>query len=289
MIPFRKMNGLGNDFVVIDARGGAVALPPERIVALADRRDGIGFDQLVVIEPSRRADAFMRIANADGSAAEACGNATRCVAGLLLGESGAGRALIDSAGGLLEARRDGGWIAVDMGVPRFAAQEIPVAATVADPLRLVFPEPDLAALGPAACVGVGNPHAVFFVADAHAVPLADVGPRLERHALFPRRANISFATVETPARVRARVWERGVGATLACGTAACAVAAAGHRLGHLGEDVEVVLPGGTLRIGLAGGRIVMAGPWSLDWTGRITATGFERDGTAAGGQRAVGS
>lgn len=282
MIPFRKMNGLGNDFVVIDARTAPAGLDAERIARLSDRHQGIGFDQLIVIEPSADADAFMRIANADGSSAEACGNATRCVGALLLGESGAGRAVIDTAGGRLEAwAEDGGSIAVDMGVPRFSAPDIPVAEDAGDPQRLVFAEPDLAVFGPAACVGVGNPHAVFFVPDVDAVPLAEVGPRLERHPVFPRRANISFVTVEHPGRVRARVWERGAGATLACGSAACAIAAVGHHLGRLRDDVEVILPGGPLRIRIADGRIVMAGPWSLDWTGWITADGFVRDGAPA--------
>jgi diaminopimelate epimerase len=168
-----------------------------------------------------------------------------------------------------------------MGAPRFAAADIPLAEGAGDPQRLVFPEPDVAAFGPAACVNVGNPHAVFFVADADAVPIATLGPRLERHPFFPRRANISFATVDAPDKVRVRVWERGAGATRACGTAACAVVAVGHHLGHLGEDVAVALPGGPLRIRLSGGRIVMAGPWSLDWTGRITESGFERDDVPA--------
>jgi len=283
MIPFRKMNGLGNDFAVVDARRVPVALPADRIARLARRGEGIGFDQFVMIEPSSTATAYMRIANADGSPAEACGNATRCVAALLMAESGADRTTIDTAGGSLRAWRDAaGRVNVDMGPPRWKAAEIPLAEGAGDPGRLVFVEEDLAVLGPATCVNVGNPHAVFFVPDADAVPLATLGPRIERHPVFPARANVSFATVEGPDRVRVRVWERGAGATRACGTAACAVATAGRRRGLLDEEVEVTLPGGPLRIALGGGRIVMAGPWSLDWTGRITADGFERDGPAAG-------
>ena len=242
MIPFRKMNGLGNDFAVIDARSAPVQLAPERIARLADRREGIGFDQLILLERADAGDAFIRIINADGSPSEACGNATRCVAALLLAETGNGRAVIDSAAGLLSAWAEGdGLIAVDMGVPHFGAEAIPLAVGAGDPARVVFPEPDLAVLGAAACVNVGNPHAVFFVDDPDAVPLEDVGPLLERHRFFPERANISFARITDAGRVRVRVWERGAGATQACGTAACAVAAVGYKMGRLADAVAVGL------------------------------------------------
>ncbi|WP_108662378.1 diaminopimelate epimerase [Acuticoccus kandeliae] len=280
MIPFRKMNGLGNDFVVVDARHRPFALEPERIRALADRQSGPGFDQFIIIEPAESAAATMRIINADGGEVEACGNATRCVAALLLDEKGAPEVEIASAGGALRAWRvDGGKIAVDMGVPRFEAASIPLADGEGDPLRVVFIEPELALYGSAACVNVGNPHAVFFVPDTGLVPLTEVGPRFETHPTFPRRANISFVTIDSASAVRARVWERGVGPTLACGTAACAIAAVGHRLGLLEAVVDVTLPGGTLSIDVSGGRIVMSGPYALDWTGAITADGYLRDPT----------
>jgi diaminopimelate epimerase len=279
MIPFRKMNGLGNDFAVVDARVRPVALTPGRIRALAGRRAGIGFDQFILIEPARgEADATMRIMNADGGEVEACGNAARCVAALLLDETGREAVRIDSAGGIVEGRRDGpGRIAVDMGTPRFSAEAIPLAPAAGDPARLVFPEPALAAFGPATCVNVGNPHAVFFVERTADVPLDTVGPRLETHRFFPERANISFATVEAADRARVRVWERGAGATRACGTAACAVLAAGHARGLLAAAAEVVLPGGPLHVRLENGRLVMSGPYQLEWTGAITDDGFVRD------------
>jgi len=288
MIPFLKMNGLGNDFVVVDARERRVAIDPARIAALADRRRGIGFDQFILIEPAagEGAAAAMRIVNADGGEVESCGNAARCVAALLLSQTGAERVRIESPGGPMEAwaGREG-MIAVDMGVPRFAAADIPLAPGAGDPQALVI-EGVAARYGRAACVNVGNPHAVFFVEDPQAVPLATVGPGIERHPAFPRRVNVSFAAVTDRARIRARVWERGAGATRACGTAACAVAAVAHRLGRTGPVVEVTLPGGPLAIDVSGGRIVMEGPYALDGTGSITAGGFVRGGVPSGGQAA---
>lgn len=275
MIPFLKMNGLGNDFAVVDLRDGTRPPTARRIRALADRAGGIGFDQFIMIAPpTGGGHATMRIVNADGGEVESCGNAARCVAALLLEETAAPTVRIDSAGGPMVGWRDGEGIAIDMGVPRFAAADIPLAADAGDPQHLVFDEaPEL---GPAATVNVGNPHAVFFVPDADAVPLETFGPLLEHHRMFPERANISAATVEAPDAVRVRVWERGVGLTRACGTAACAVAAVGARLGRLADTVRVRLPGGALTVALGGGRIVMTGPYSLDWAGVITPQGFER-------------
>jgi diaminopimelate epimerase len=276
VIPFLKMNGLGNDFVVIDERAEPAGLSLERVRALGDRRSGIGFDQMLLIAPGTvGTDATMRVINADGSEVEACGNGARCVVALLLDESGGETVRLGSRGGLMEGRRAGDAIAIDMGVPCFEAAAIPLAPGH-DPLALTFAEPDLARYGPAVAVSVGNPHAVFFVDEVDAVPLETVGPRLETHPVFPEKANISFVTVESPDRVRVRVWERGAGATLACGTAACAVAAAGLKAGRTGETVEVRLPGGPLTIALAGGRIVMTGPAERDWAGVITADGFRR-------------
>lgn len=274
MIPFRKMNGLGNDFVVVDARAEPVDLGRDRIAALADRESGIGFDQYIVIAPAEgeAAAARMRIFNADGGEVEACGNAARCVAGLLLEETGTDVVEIESAGGAMAAHREGDLIAVDMGVPRFEAADIPLAAGAGDADALVVP--GFTHLGLAACANVGNPHAVFFVPDVDAVNLERDGAALERHPIFPQRANISFAEVLGPDRIRARVWERGVGATRACGTAACAIGALAARLGHTGERVTVELPGGPLQIDVTGGRIVMSGPYALDFLGTIEADGF---------------
>lgn len=275
MIPFRKMNGLGNDFVVVDARRHPVDLPAERIRTLADRQSGIGFDQYIVIAPAPDASAaLMRIYNADGGEVESCGNAARCVAAVLLDESGTQDVDIASKGGPMHAwRTPGGQIAVDMGVPRFEAAAIPLAPGAGDPQALVLP-PFWERYGPAACVNVGNPHAVFFVPDVDAVPLMEDGAALERHPAFPERANISFVSVTDRGAVRARVFERGVGPTKACGTAACAIGVLGHHLGHTDARVSVNLPGGPLMIDVSGGRIVMEGPYALDFMGAITAEGF---------------
>lgn len=283
MTPFRKMNGLGNDFVVVDARRDRFDLGEERIAALADRTSGIGFDQFIVIAPAEAAPATarMRIFNADGGEVESCGNAARCVAGLLIEESGADEVLIESTGGPMLARpAAGGGIAVDMGAPRFGAADIPLAAGVGDLQALVidgFSE----RYGPAACVNVGNPHAVFFVDDVAGVPLDRDGALLERHPFFPARANISFARILDGGRIEARVWERGVGATRACGTAACAIGALAARLGRAGPRVDVHLPGGVLTIDVSSGRIVMEGPYELDFLGEIGAEGFTLSGAPA--------
>lgn len=279
MIPFRKMNGLGNDFVVVDARATPFEPDAAAVRAWADRHAGVGFDQLIIIAPPQGDEnALMRILNADGSEVESCGNAARCVAAILLDEIGGAEVAIASAGGPMRAwRAADGRISVDMGTARFGAGEIPLADGAGDPLALTFAEPDLAALGPAACANVGNPHAVFFVPAVDAVPLGAVGPKLECHAAFPAKANISFVEILSPGDVRALVHERGVGPTRACGTAACAIAAVGNRLGHLGEEVNVHLPGGALTITLNGGRIVMTGPYEIDWMGLLGDGVYVRD------------
>ncbi|RAI03318.1 diaminopimelate epimerase [Acuticoccus sediminis] len=279
MIPFRKMNGLGNDFAVVDARTEPFTPTSEEVKALGDRATGIGFDQFIIIaEPPAGETALMRIINADGGEVESCGNAARCVAAILLDERSEPEVTIASAGGPMRAwRAGGGRISVDMGTPRFGAADIPLAEGAGDPQALAFSEPELAGLGPAACANVGNPHAVFFVPSIAAVDLATVGPMLEHHPVFPARANISFVEVLSPGHVRAVVHERGVGPTRACGTAACAIAAVGHHMGRLAGEVTVELPGGPLTIGLEGGRIVMTGPYEVDWTGMLGDGVYTRD------------
>ncbi|MFN3614915.1 MAG: diaminopimelate epimerase [Rubrimonas sp.] len=250
---FRKMHGLGNDFVVIDARGGADPTTPALVRAIADRHRGVGFDQLVVISDSPDADAGVTFWNGDGSTAGACGNATRCVASLLM--DGDRRAVtLRSAFGLLRAHdAGGGLITVDMGAPRFDWRDIPLARA-ADTDALPLPG------GPAA-VSMGNPHCVFFVQDAEAVALTDLGPRYETDPLFPQRANIEFAQVLDRATVRARVWERGAGVTLACGSGACAIIAAGVRRGLIDRRARVILDGGALDMEWPeGGGVLMTGP-----------------------------
>ncbi|MDD3799737.1 MAG: diaminopimelate epimerase [Novosphingobium sp.] len=259
-IPFTKMHGLGNDFVVLDGR--AEALPPvdARVAAaLADRRTGIGCDQLVLMEPSETATFRMRIFNPDGSEVGACGNASRAVA-LLHG----GPCTIETGGGLIEARPEGDGIAVDMGQPRFGWDEIPLAYAM-DTLSMPVGWEELES--PAA-VNVGNPHVVFFVPDTDAVELDRLGPLIENDLLFPERINVNVATVTNRGAMRLRVWERGAGLTRACGTGACASAVAAMRRGLADRTVEVTLPGGPLTIAWGeDGSITMTGPAAESFRG----------------------
>ena len=268
-IPFVKMHGLGNDFVVLDTRARPLALDAAAARALADRHTGIGCDQLVILEPPRdpAAHAFMRIRNADGGEAAACGNAARCVALLLARERGERQVRIETLAGLLEAEilADGA-IAVDMGAARTAWHEIPLAREMdTDHLDL--------ALGPLrapVCTNIGNPHATFFVADAEAVDLAALGPRLEHDPLFPQRANIGVAALLDRRRIRLRVWERGAGITRACGTGACAALVAAHRRGLAERRAVVALDGGALDIlWRDDGHVIMTGPAAIVFAGEF--------------------
>jgi diaminopimelate epimerase len=264
---FIKMHGLGNDFVVIDARAEPFALGDPEARAIADRRTGVGCDQLIVMEPPVQdgADVFMRIRNADGGEVEACGNATRCVAALIMAERGAETCTVETSAGLLAARSLGpARVAVDMGEARIGWREIPLSREM-DTLHLALSADGLA--DPVA-VNIGNPHALFFVEDAEAVELARLGPRLENDPLFPQRANIGVAQVSGTDRLRVRVWERGVGLTRACGTGACAAAVAAHRRGLSGREVEVTLDGGPLALEWReDGHVVMTGPVATSFHG----------------------
>lgn len=248
---FHKMHGLGNDFVVIDARDAPFAIDPARARTIADRREGIGCDQLILIEPSATADARMRIWNSDGSEVEACGNASRCVA-LLLG----GVSTIETLGGLLRLAANDVSATVDLDKPRFGWDQIPLGYAM-DTARLPVAWEELA--DPAA-VNVGNPHVIFFVDDPYAVDMERLGPIVERDPLFPERVNVNVASAQD-GRVTLRVWERGVGLTRACGTGACATAVAAIRSGRAASPVTVSLPGGDLVIEWTpGGTIRMSGP-----------------------------
>ncbi len=259
-VPFIKMHGLGNDFVVLDARVGD--LPPvSRALAagLADRRTGIGCDQLLVLEPSARADLFMRIFNADGSEAGACGNASRAIA---LMEGGMLR--IETASGVIEAQPADAGIAVEMGAPRFDWDAIPLAYPM-DTLAMPVAWGELAS--PAA-VNVGNPHVVFFVPDQEHIALETLGPEIESDPLFPDGVNVNLATLLSRTAISLRVWERGAGLTRACGTGACATAVAAMRRGLVDQEVEVRLPGGALQIAWDGGeRLLMTGPAAESFRG----------------------
>lgn len=243
--PFLKMHGLGNDFVIFDGRAVLPALTPENIRRIADRHFGVGCDQLIVMEPSVRGDVFMRIYNPDASEAGACGNATRCVASIIMQDAGKDEIIIETISGLLSCRAAGdGQVTVNMGRPCLDWQDIPLA-TAADTANVPLGSEGVA--NPV-CISMGNPHAVFFVEDADAVPIERLGPRFERDPIFPKRANIEFAQVLDPTHIRVRVWERGAGVTLACGSGACAVAVAAVRRGLTGRGLKVTMDGGDLRL-----------------------------------------
>ncbi len=259
-INFTKMHGLGNDFIVLDGRDTVLPRMDSALAAaLADRHTGIGCDQLIVLEPSDKADFFMRIFNHDGGEVEACGNATRAV-GLLHGRA----ARIETLGGILIASPSDSGIAVNMGAPRFAWDAIPLAYamdTNAMPVGWEMLE------NPAA-VNVGNPHVVFFVDDNQLVELDRLGPLIEHDPLFPARVNVNVATVTSRNTLSLRVWERGVGETRACGTGACATAVAAMRRGLCDRQVTVTLAGGDLQIIWDdAGQITMTGPAAISFIG----------------------
>ncbi len=257
--PFHKMHGLGNDFVVIDARERPLAMGPALARAIADRRTGIGCDQLILIENSDVANLAMRIFNSDGSRVGACGNAARCV--VLI----AGAGTIETDSGVIDGASKGDEVEVAMGEPRFDWASIPLAyAMDTNALPMAWDELE----GPAA-VNVGNPHLVFFVDDVTAVPLGELGPRIEQDPAFPERINVNLATVEGEG-LRVRTWERGSGLTLACGTGACASAVAGIAGRRVASPVRVTMPGGSLTIAWAPGEpIRMRGPASHVFEGQI--------------------
>lgn len=281
-IPFVKMHGLGNDFVIIDARipAGAAAiggLAPAAARAVADRRRGVGCDQLIIVEPTDQttATAFMRIQNADGSESGACGNATRCVASLLMEESGEPSVAMATAFGILKGEQaEDGMVRVDMGAVRLDWQDIPLAEPM-DTARLDF---TAGPLHEPAAASMGNPHLVFFVSDVDEIALDVLGPRIEHDLLFPERTNVEIVQVLEPAgdgsaRLRTRVWERGAGITEACGSGACAVLVSACRRGVAGGEGrpakgEVILDGGSLFIEWRGdGHVLMTGPVSDSFQG----------------------
>jgi diaminopimelate epimerase len=286
-LAFTKMHGLGNDFVVIDARtgkpGAGLAISAAQAAAIADRRTGVGCDQFILIEDAhdgednQGVDAFMRIRNADGGEVDACGNATRCIGAVLLDETGKDTVLIRTGADLLTVTRAGngagyGLVTVDMGLARVGWDEIPLSAE-ADTLHL-----DLSRglLSDPAAASMGNPHATFFVDDAEAVAIAEHGPGLEHDPIFPERANIGVAQIIAPDRMRLRVWERGVGLTSACGTGACAAVVNAHRRGLADRRVVVVVDGGELLIDWredrpgGAGRVFMTGPAKTSFSGVLT-------------------
>jgi diaminopimelate epimerase len=271
--PFLKMNGAGNDFVVVEARSAPFHPGPEAARAIADRATGIGCDQIIAIEPSGRADAFMRIWNADGGEVEACGNATRCVGWLLLKASGRETATIETVAGLLGVSRAGeDQITVDMGRPGLDWAAIPLAEEMdTRGIELQVGPIDAPILHTPGCVNMGNPHTVFFVADAETAPVREVGSMIEHHHLFPERTNVEFAQIKARDRIRLRVWERGVGETAACGTGACATLVAAARRGLTDRKATLEMNGGELIIDWreADDHVLMTGPVALEFTGTL--------------------
>ena len=268
-----KMNGLGNEIVILDLRGkpGAVAAADARAIARA-----APFDQMMVLRDPRGSEAaFMEIFNADGSRAGACGNGTRCVAAFLLGPAAGSEILLATDAGPLACRlAAGGQYSVNMGEPRFGWRDIPLARPFADTREVAVD--GFGTLGAGSAVSMGNPHIVFWVDRPDRHELAALGPQIERHPLFPDRVNVSFACVRSPTRVDLAVWERGAGLTRACGSAACATLVAAARKGLTGRSAEIALPGGVLAIEWRAGddSVLMTGPVEFEFERQLTADVF---------------
>lgn len=262
-LPFMKMHGLGNDFVVIDARRRTLPVTAALAQALGDRHTGVGFDQLAVIETDDQADARLTFYNADGSLSAACGNATRCIARFLMEETGLPALILRTERGLLSAEDAGdGLTRVNMGAPMLDWDQIPLAEAM-ETLHLPIP-------GDPVGTGMGNPHCTFFVPDAEAVALATDGPAFEHHPLFPQRTNVEFVQVLSRDAIRLRIWERGTGITLASGSCSCAAAVASARRGLTGRRVTVHVDGGTLEIDWREDGVWMTGPTAHVFDGWLT-------------------
>nr|TFG52769.1 MAG: diaminopimelate epimerase [Hyphomicrobiales bacterium] len=273
MTRFLKMHGLGNDFVVFDAREDPLALDGPQVRAIADRRRGIGCDTVIVIENDKNgADAFTRFINADGGEVESCGNAGRCIARLLIDESGKELVRLSSKGGLMECRTAGDLITVEYGPPQLDWREIPMAQAV-DTASFALQVEGFAdkALQDVSAVAMGNPHLMLFVENTEAAPVDSLGPAIEHHAWFPARTNVEFVETRAENAIRMRVWERGIGITQACGTGACASVVAAHRRGLTGRKVAVELDGGMLDIEWreSDDHILMTGPTALSFEGEV--------------------
>jgi diaminopimelate epimerase len=272
-IPFIKMHGLGNDFVIVDTRTHKYTFTPEMIEQIANRHEGVGCDQFVLLESSSNAACFVRFYNADGSQSGACGNASRCVAWLVMQEAGCDEVLLETSSGILSCRKtDDLLVAVNMGKAKTKWHEIPLSKDV-DTLNLGI---EAGCLKNPVAVSMGNPHAVFFVDEVENVALSEFGPTLEHHAMFPERANIGVAEIVSDSEIILRVWERGAGETQACGTGACAAAVAAFRRKLTGNNVLVHLPGGDLHIEIqAENVVIMTGPVAVCFTGEINAGIFK--------------
>ena len=261
-IDFMKWHGAGNDFVMIDSRGHDAVVTRDLAARLGDRNRGVGFDQLAEIRSSDAADIDLDFGNADGSRAGACGNATRCVARFILDATGKSTLTIRTARGILEARTDGDQVSVNMGVPQLDWKAVPLSHKT-DTAHLSLD-------GDPVAVGMGNPHCVFFVDDVDAVDVADIGPRIEHNPLFPEATNVEFAEIRARDEIRMRVWERGTGITLACGSGACATAVAAHQRGLTDKRVRMELDGGWLTLDWRDDGVWMTGPTAFVYRGQLT-------------------
>jgi diaminopimelate epimerase len=272
-IEFSKMQGLGNDFFVFDAPAAGAHLDPDTVRALADRRTGVGFDQALMLETPRSANSrvFYRIFNSDGSEVEQCGNGARCIAALLHARAPQlGRELaIESKGGMVRARvRENGLVSVELGVPNFDPASLPMDAAAEAAAYTVDVGGERVEFG---AVSIGNPHVVIAVPDVKSAPVARLGPAIERHPRFPRGSNVGFMQIVNRGQIRLRVWERGVGETLACGTGACAAVAVGRSREQLDAEVRVDLPGGGAQVSWAGAGqpVWLSGPATTVFSGMI--------------------
>ena len=263
---FRKMHGLGNDFVIFDGRMDQLDLTDDQARHIANRNRGIGCDQIITLLPSAQADVFMRIQNADGSEVNACGNATRCVGDILIREKDCDTVTIETGAGLLVASRDGDLIRVDMGAPLRDWQQIPLSQEMdTDHMALI-----MGPLSDPVAANMGNPHVIFFVDNVDDIPLTELGPQIENHALFPERVNVSIVEDCGNGKLRQRVWERGAGITQACGSGACAAVVAASVRGIVDRKAAIELDGGVLHMHWDGdNHVQMSGGVTYAFEGEI--------------------
>ena len=272
--PFIKMHGLGNDFVIIDSRNNNYLINYETIKIISNRRFGIGCDQVIEMRESKTADIFMKIYNSDGSEAEACGNASRCVAGILFASTPKKKISIETISGIINAESEvNGNIKVDMGEPRFLWNEIPLNENVK---KINFEQ---FSLKNGLTVNMGNPHIVFFVENLNNINIDEIGPFIETDKLFPQRINLEICQIINRNKIKALIWERGAGKTLACGSGACAVLVAACKNGLSNETAEIMLDGGSLNISWninSNNHVIMSGPVSVSFLGDFSTLGVEK-------------
>ena len=272
--PFIKMHGLGNDFVVLDSTKNQYNINKTSIQLIANRRFGVGCDQVIEMRHSDKEDIYMKIYNADGTEAAACGNAARCIAGLLFASSPKKEVSIETVAGVLKAKsEENGLIKVDMGKPKFFWKDIPLSMNISD---INFEE---LALKNGLAINIGNPHIVFFVKDLDAVDINRIGPLIENNSLFPEKVNVEICQLENRKKIKVLVWERGAGNTLACGSGACAALVAAYKNSLSEPQAEIVLDGGSLNITWNIGsdeHVIMSGPIAVSFLGDLSTLGIEK-------------